>query len=75
MLVKKSEKPVPPPEALPVVTTLGIAQTPTGQSVVVLLRTQGDKVVGKELLTDPGPWAIAASQSQIEFVRRILVRR
>lgn len=59
----------PEPE-LPIVESIGLQKTAKGH-VVVLVKTQGDKVLDRELLSEPGSQVLAMEWFKIQTVRRI----
>lgn len=62
---------VKPEVKLPVVESIGMQKTVKGW-VVVWLRTQGDKVLEADVLTEPGSRALGMERFKIECVRRVL---
>lgn len=56
---------------LPVFESIGLAKTPKGW-VVVLQKTQGQRVLDTEILEGPAPRAIVSEALKIAVVRRLL---
>lgn len=56
---------------LPVVDALGLVKVKGGWSVVAI-KTQGDRVVGREVVRGPEPRAVALEAMKLEFVRRFI---
>lgn len=54
---------------LPVVDALGLVKVKGGWTVVAL-KTQGDRVVGREVIRGPEPRAVALEAMKLEFVKR-----
>jgi hypothetical protein len=62
-------------DELPIVTSLGLARVKGGY-LVVQVKTQGDRVVEKELVEgDPVPRAVAHESLKIAIVKRLLFPR
>ncbi len=57
---------------LPFVESLGIHKSPKGW-VVVWLKTQGDKVLERDVLSEPGGRSLAMERFKIETIRRLFV--
>lgn len=67
----EKSKPNEAPTGLPIVEALGLVKLPKGWSVV-LIRTQGERVIEKEVLRGPEPKAVALEALRLAFVRRFL---
>lgn len=61
------------PEELPVVECIGLAKTARGW-VVVAISVQGDKVIGKEVISGaPEPRGIAMKRAMLEIAKEYAV--
>lgn len=59
-------------DELPVVESLGLVRVPKGW-VAVLLHSQGDRVVDREIIGEPESRAYAVERLKIEIVRRFIL--
>lgn len=70
---KEPVRPPPPAEELPIVESMGLAKAPQGGWVPVLLHTQGDRVIEREILdARPEPRSVALERLKLSFVRRFM---
>lgn len=63
----------PDEERLPIATCLGLVHIPGKGWVPMYLETQGDRVVARELLGEPGSHLQAIHKLQIELVTRFQI--
>lgn len=59
-----------PEDELPVVDAIGWARSPKGW-VIVHLKTQGEKVLEKEVLSEPSAFAIAWERLRVNVIHRL----
>lgn len=74
-------KPAPAPDKnpredvddLPIIQSIGMAPAPGGKWVVVVLETQGERVVGKRIASDPDSKTNTVHNLKLEFMREIVI--
>lgn len=59
-----------PEDELPIVDAIGWARSPKGW-VIVALKTQGEKVLEKEILSEPSAFAIAWERLRVNVIHRL----
>lgn len=60
-------------DELPILESIGWVHLPKGW-IVILTRSQGDKIIEKEILTEPESRSVAAERMRILMVRKVLAK-